>query len=769
MFRLLRYYAIASAVPVIAMTVGLLHFYYQDQITKLVDITEEQNNTLTQAVANSIWPQFSDYVMTVQVTDGNALRSRTETMAMHAAIRRLVANLPLLKIKIYNLDGVTIYSSEPGQIGQNKSDRPAFVAAASTGQVGSKRSYRETFFSFDGPVVERHVIESYVPIYNLDREIEAVFEIYSDVTPLVSRIQSQITELVFAVSSVFMLLYFTLFLIVRRANKIVEAQYRQIKGAEQEFQAFANASSDWFWKMDENLRFSYFSDNFVKVTGVPVEALLGKTRQETGIPNVDEAAWHQHLADLAAHRPFRDFRHPRGHPDGRTVHLSINGQPVFDDRDTFKGYLGTGSDVTERVRYDRAFRDSQTDLAKAQALAKTGNWRWSIEDESLISCSEEYARIHGVGLDKIHDLMAVQMERVVHPADRDRVAEAFQRFDKNTARYEIEYRIVRPDGEVRHVLEIGETIVDDSGKAVEQAGTIQDITERKLAEQALRKAHDELELRVEERTAELKQREQALVMAKNQAEIANRGKSEFLANMSHELRTPLNAVIGFAELIKDEQLGPIEHPQYREYVGDIYESGIHLLNLINDILDLSKIEAGNARINEEEVDVRDIVQSCTRLIQPRAATGELNLSADLPSGQLPVLIADPRMLKQILINLLSNAVKFTPPGGRIEIKVNAEATEGYRLQVSDTGIGIAPEDIPKALARFEQIDGQLTRKFQGSGLGLPLAKSLVELHGGELKLRSQPGAGTTVEIRFPVERMALRLGATPLPVKVAVG
>ena len=391
-------------------------------------------------------------------------------------------------------------------------------------------------------------------------------------------------------------------------------------------------------------------------------------------------------------------------------------------------------------------------MAEAQALAKIGNWHWSIPESRLISCSPEYARIHGVGPDEIHALMEEQLEKVIHPGDRERVAAAFERFDEAGCDFEIEYRIVRPDGEIRHVLELGRVVKDADGRATAQRGVVQDITERKQAEENVRRARDDLELRVEERTRELRQRESALLLAKEQAEIANRAKSEFLANMSHELRTPLSAIIGFAEILLDERLRPDEPAQAEDYVKDIHNSGQHLLNLINDILDLSKIEAGVARLNEAEIDLHCTVASCLRLMAPRAMTGELEMTSDLPAPPLPLLFADPRMLKQILTNLLSNAVKFTPPGGRITVSAWLDRAGGYVLQIADSGIGIAAEDIPKAFARFEQIEGRHNRRFEGTGLGLPLVKALIELHGGRLRLESEVGIGTTVQVHFPESR-----------------
>jgi signal transduction histidine kinase len=235
------------------------------------------------------------------------------------------------------------------------------------------------------------------------------------------------------------------------------------------------------------------------------------------------------------------------------------------------------------------------------------------------------------------------------------------------------------------------------------------------------------------------------------ADAANYAKSQFLATMSHELRTPLNAVIGFAELLKNETLGPVGCEQYRNYAADIFNSGKHLLGMINDILDLAKLDSGHLELSEEVVDLKEAVNACLRIVEPQAEKAQVRLSAAL-EAHLPRLRADSRRLKQILINLLSNAVKFTPEGGSITVSA-ACCDGGVVLRVADTGIGIAPEDMPTALARFGQIDSAFSRKYEGSGLGLPLVKQLVELHGGTLSIESEVGVGTIVSVFFPAERV----------------
>jgi signal transduction histidine kinase/HAMP domain-containing protein len=250
---------------------------------------------------------------------------------------------------------------------------------------------------------------------------------------------------------------------------------------------------------------------------------------------------------------------------------------------------------------------------------------------------------------------------------------------------------------------------------------------------------------------DLKARETTLDQARAQAEAASRAKTSFLANMSHELRTPLNGVIGLAEVMAKEMHGPLGGADYLTYANNILDSGRHLLEIINDVLDLSKSEAGKLEIRLREMNIEDEIESCYRMMMEQCRRAEIHFAV-AKDAVLPVIDADPARVRQILLNLLSNAVKFTPAGGRVELAVRIDGDRDLVLHVSDTGIGMRSEDIPIALEPFSQIDSSLSRRYEGTGLGLPLTKRLVELHGGTLAIRSAPGKGTVVTVRLPLRQ-----------------
>lgn len=245
--------------------------------------------------------------------------------------------------------------------------------------------------------------------------------------------------------------------------------------------------------------------------------------------------------------------------------------------------------------------------------------------------------------------------------------------------------------------------------------------------------------------------EHALREARDAAEQASRTKTEFLTNVSHELRTPLNSIIGFSRMLIEQVNGPLD-PAYVGYARDILAGGTHLLAVINDILDISKVEAGAYVLDEEAVDLSALSRAVLRMIRPRAERGDVDLVCSC-DPDLPAVRGDERVLRQILLNLVANAVKFTPPQGRVEVCVRRDRLGGVTLAVADTGIGMAPEDIAVALTPFGQVDADRDRQFQGTGLGLPLSERFAALHDGRLEIDSTPGLGTTVRVRLPAERL----------------
>ena len=321
---------------------------------------------------------------------------------------------------------------------------------------------------------------------------------------------------------------------------------------------------------------------------------------------------------------------------------------------------------------------------------------------------------------------ATALIKKIHLEDRTVLRDAIRRFYPELTPVELELRIPGDDGSVRRVRSIAQPRERDGGDIIWD-GIFLDVTDR----------HDGLV---------------ALRAAKEEAELANRIKSEFLASMSHEIRTPLNAIMGFSEVMEKQIFGPVGEPRYQEYAADIHASGSHLLALIGDILDLSKLEAGQMELKEGKVNIAEVIESSLSLLKRRAETGEIKLAVRI-AEKLPALRGDERRIRQILLNLLSNASKFTPDGGQVSISASVSSIKELRIQVEDTGVGIKQEDIVTVLTPFGQVLDSTVPDDTGTGLGLPLAKSLVERHGGRLDLESQLGKGTRVTVRFPPMRL----------------
>ena len=307
-----------------------------------------------------------------------------------------------------------------------------------------------------------------------------------------------------------------------------------------------------------------------------------------------------------------------------------------------------------------------------------------------------------------------------------------------------------PSAEVAKRLEWFYRDVPTTKERVTPQGRILQISRRAMPDGAVVSVYSDI--------TELKASERKLIQARSQAEMANRAKSEFLANMSHELRTPLNAIIGFSEIIAHELFGPLGNEKYLDYMKDIHQSSLHLLLIINDVLDMSKIEAGKLELSKEPLNIRHLIGEVTRMMRERAESRGIRLATKLPDEEVEIW-ADERAMKQIFLNLLSNAIKFSRDGGEVCIRAVSDEHDLAVVEFEDHGIGMNEEELERALQPFGQAKPSTTRNYGGTGLGLPITKGLIEAHGGRLAIESRAGQGTIARISLSTERKPLMAGA----------
>jgi PAS domain S-box-containing protein len=506
-----------------------------------------------------------------------------------------------------------------------------------------------------------------------------------------------------------------------------------LRRSDERFRALAESSRAIPWEADfATYRITYVGPQIEAVVGFSAADWVGKDLWPERLHPEDRDRILREAADYARAGVDHNLEYRLIAADDRVVWIR-DLVSVIKSEDGQTWLYGAMVDVTEEKQIEQTLRESEARYRQAERVAGLVHWssvggdtsRWQ---EPKLAFSDTAAAFFGLPQGSLPATTAEYVDRVVHLDDRERLRRSFADLTRDKAEeFTLEYRIQRKDGSVAVVSEIGRRFLADDGRLQSAFGTVQDVTERKQTEDALRRAQME-------------------------AEIANRAKSQFLANVSHELRTPLNAIIGFSEVMKGELMGPLGSSVYKEYAGDIHESGRHLLAIINDILDLSRVEAGQTALNESTIEVQTLVGACLILVRGKAHAGGLTMSVE-SSTAVPAIVGDERLLKQTLLNLLSNAIKFTPRDGAVRISTKATAI-GIEIAVADSGIGMSESELAKVAKPFVQLENWLVRKYEGTGLGLSIAKAFCELHGGRLEMVSAPGRGTIATIHLPASRIA---------------
>jgi len=622
---------------------------------------------------------------------------------------------------------------------------------------------------------------------------------------------------------------------------------------------FAEVSSDWFYELDRDLKFSLLSSGSSARTGEDSSALLGHTPVKDGLDEVSDEAWSAHLADLAARRPIVDFRFARKDPDGRLRHFSINAKPIFDAVGAFAGYRGTGREITQIVNAERFLR-AVIDAVPAVIMVKDAESRYVMMNDyyartilgstpstatgrisgaflgqdaaAIARAQDDRVRASGVASPPFQRVMPVadgssrtflikkvplgdgdtppsrvltvgmdisqlkEAERALMDT-QSRLRESEQRFrdfaessshwlweldrelrytfvsdgvramtglppeayvglrlfdthagqgmdpaakrqflevlDKREPFMDVPVVQTATDGRIRHLRISGRPFYGEDGRFLGHRGTTRDVTPQYDAEAD---------------SARWRQ-------ARDIAAAADLAKTRFLANMSHELRTPLNAILGFAEIMSEQLFGPLGHDNYCGYVRDIGVSGRHLLGIINDLLDMSKIELGQLQQSPENVALAEIVDEAVRMARGYAQGLGPTIEA-APVDAAWIAYVDRRSIRQILLNLLSNSAKFTPAGHRVWIRVEGDRDGNLILVVADTGSGISSERMATIFEPFQRATAEHARGGRGAGLGLWLSRSLAELNGGRLEIDSREGEGTTATLTIPVSRIVQR-------------
>jgi PAS domain S-box-containing protein len=499
-----------------------------------------------------------------------------------------------------------------------------------------------------------------------------------------------------------------------------------LRKSERENKAIMNAISEVVFEISLTGEILFLNESWEKLTGFKPSQSVGTNLFDYIHPN-DEAEQRKSVSQLIKGlRPGFRVTTSIKQDDGKYHAAEMVVSMIRMDENRNMRVVGSFSDIEERQKAEWALSEAERKYRSIWENSASGIYQMTLEGK-ILSANPAMASIFGFENEDLmmREVKNAHQEFFVDYQDRIRFIKGIEPTNLQEVS---EFQAIRKNGDRFWIQETIRPVFNEHQELVYYEGSIEDVTKRKDAE-----------IQLED--------------AKRVSDMANRAKSEFLANMSHELRTPLNSIIGFSEIIRNQVFGPIEPASYWEYARDIHESGKHLLSIINQILDISRIDAGERELKESKIDLKKTIQSILDLhLQKIRDCGLILTETDF--SLMPHLIGEDVAIRQILNNILSNAIKFTQEGGRISLSGEFDEDKNYRLSVTDTGIGLDETEIKRVTSKFGVTDGRLSKSTSGIGLGLSLVQSLMRLHGGEVEIFSQKGIGTTVVLIFPSSRIA---------------
>ncbi|MFY7960642.1 MAG: ATP-binding protein [Elsteraceae bacterium] len=513
-------------------------------------------------------------------------------------------------------------------------------------------------------------------------------------------------------------------LVLAHSARVRHREATALQARARRFQDFTHSAGEWQWETDAEGRYRWFSDSANSVTGADFSFALGRRREDFAA-DLSDPIWRRHAEVVGRREAFRDFIGERVLPSGERRYVRSSGVPVFDESGTFCGYRGVASDVT--AERNAAFRLKQIEnrllgvtnnmpgiVHQTHRDADGANFRYTY----LSGRVREY---FGCAPEEVYE-DPTRMHRAIHPDDLPAVHARTATPPQTEHPWSWEYRVI-VDGKIRWLRGTARSHREEDGSIVSD-GVVIDVTE-------------------------IKDREQEILVARRQAEAANSAKASFLAHVSHELRTPLNAIMGYAEVIRDRLFGP-EDSRYPEYAAHIHDSGAHLLSIINDLLDLSRIDAGRVELEESDTEIEPLIEDSLTLVRALADARSIRIYETIAvQGKAWI---DRRRISQALINLLSNAVKFSKPGGEVRLSARLNPKRRLVIQVEDDGPGMSEQERAAAFEPFRRGDATVRGAVEGTGLGLPICRRLMEMHGGAAEVESRPGEGVRATLTLPAAR-----------------